>query len=170
MTELLSNRQFAKLRGVSETAVRKAIKTGRITTEANGKIDPDKANREWEQNTNSAKRREQLNALARKDSPSGNTQVTNRQFESQFQKARTANEVLKAQIGRIELQVLKGELIDRDKALRTIFKIARTERDAWLNWPARIAAQVAAELDIDEQQFYVALEEQVRKQLATLVI
>ena len=39
----LSIRAYALQRGVSDAAVRKAIKTGRITPEPDGKIDPEKA-------------------------------------------------------------------------------------------------------------------------------
>jgi hypothetical protein len=40
----LSRRAYAALRGVHESAVRKAIATGRIATEADGTIDAAKAN------------------------------------------------------------------------------------------------------------------------------
>jgi hypothetical protein len=54
--------------------------------------------------------------------------------------------VLKAQERRIRLQKLKGELIERARALALVFRLAREERDAWVNWPARSAALMAAEL------------------------
>ena len=63
-----------------------------------------------------------------------------------FLQAKTANEVLKAQERRIRLQKLKGELIERARALALVFRLAREERDAWVNWPARAAALMAAEL------------------------
>jgi hypothetical protein len=63
-----------------------------------------------------------------------------------FLQAKTANEVLKAQERRIRLQKLKGELIERARALALVFRLAREERDAWVNWPARSAALMAAEL------------------------
>ena len=47
----LSIRAYARHRGVSHVAVKKAIDTGRITQGADGTIDPDRADREWEQNT-----------------------------------------------------------------------------------------------------------------------
>lgn len=130
---------------------------------------------QWERNTDSAKQRNVQRYLrAKSDVESGNYQTANRDnvsgsSDSQYQKAKTANEVLKAQIGKIELQILKGEMIDRRKANANIFKMARAERDAWLNWPSRISAQVSAELSIDEQAFHVALEEQIRNHLIRLV-
>ena len=63
-----------------------------------------------------------------------------------FMQARTANEVLKAQEQRVRLRRIHGELIDRAKAVAQVFKLARDERDAWVNWPARVAALMAAEL------------------------
>ena len=49
-----------------------------------------------------------------------------------FLQAKTANEVLKAQERRIRLQKLKGELIERARALALVFRLAREERDAWV--------------------------------------
>ncbi len=63
-----------------------------------------------------------------------------------FLQAKTANEVLKAQERKLKLAKLKGELIDRDRAVRLVFRLARQERDAWVTWPARVAALMAAEV------------------------
>jgi Transposase DDE domain group 1 len=48
-----------------------------------------------------------------------------------FMQARTANEVLKAQERRLRLQQMKGELVDRAKAVAQVFRLARDERDAY---------------------------------------
>jgi hypothetical protein len=68
-----------------------------------------------------------------------------------FMQARTANEVVKAQERRVRLQRMKGELVDRAKAVAQVFRLARDERDAWVNWPARVAAIMAAELEVDQR-------------------
>jgi hypothetical protein len=47
----LSRRAYAALRGVHESAVRKAIASGRITTEADGTIDAAKADAMWDAST-----------------------------------------------------------------------------------------------------------------------
>ena len=47
----LSIRAYAQHRGVSHTAVAKAIKAGRISVEPDGKIDPAKADAQWARNT-----------------------------------------------------------------------------------------------------------------------
>ena len=50
---LLSRREYAAHRGVAVSAVQKAIEAGRITL-TDGKIDPEKADKEWAENTNPA--------------------------------------------------------------------------------------------------------------------
>ena len=85
-----------------------------------------------------------------------------------FMQARTANEVLKAQERRLRLQQMKGELVDRAKAVAQVFRLARDERDAWVNWPARVAAMIAAELEVDSHQLHTVLERHVRDHLAEL--
>lgn len=91
-----------------------------------------------------------------------------------FLQAKTANEVLKAQERRLRLQKLKGELIDRARTTAHVFRLARQERDAWLTWPARVAALMAAELagqlekDVAAAVMQKVLETHVRAQLVSL--
>jgi hypothetical protein len=49
-----------------------------------------------------------------------------------------------------------------------VFRLARDERDAWVNWPARAAAIIAAELEVDSYRLHGVLERQVRAHLAEL--
>ncbi|MGB1162158.1 MAG: hypothetical protein ACPG40_13180, partial [Alphaproteobacteria bacterium] len=85
-----------------------------------------------------------------------------------FLQAKTANEVLKAQERRLRLQKLKGELIDRARALSLVFRLARQERDVWVNWPARAAALMAADLGVEPAAMQKVLEKHVRAQLDDL--
>ena len=85
-----------------------------------------------------------------------------------FLRARTANEVIKAQERSVRLAKIKGELVDRARAVATIFGLARRERDAWVQWPARVAALMAAELQVDPHRMETVLEKHVRRHLAEL--
>lgn len=85
-----------------------------------------------------------------------------------FVQARTANEVMKAQERRVRLQKLKGELVDKARATATVFALARRERDAWVGWPARAAALIAAELQVDAHTVEQVLEAHVRRHLEEL--
>ena len=58
--------------------------------------------------------------------------------------------------------------MDRPQAIAHVFKLARAERDAWLNWPARISAPMAAKLGVDAHSLHIALETAVREHLLEL--
>jgi hypothetical protein len=182
----LSIRAYARHRGVSDTAVHKAIKAGRITPEADGTIDPANADRQWDRNTDATQQRETASKArpapklaVMPEVPAVSTGAATASANAPLStggtsllQAKTANEVLKAQTNKVRLARLKGELVDRSQAIAHVFKLARTERDAWLNWPARISAQMAAKLgekaNIDPHDLHVALEAAVREHLLEL--
>lgn len=160
----LSIRAYARHRGVSHVAVIKAIEAGRITQEADGTIDPEQADRKWEQNTATPRKKSTMQNHTTAESISSPVSANG----TSLLQARTINEVVKAQTNKVRLAQLKGELVDRPQAIAHVFKLARTERDAWLNWPARISAQLAAKLDVDPHAMHVALEAAVREHLQEL--
>jgi hypothetical protein len=182
-----SNRELARQLGVSETAVRRAEKAGRIKREPDGSWDPARVKAAWADNTDPAQQRPARSGRPAVKSRSlkpvpeaalGAVRDTLREHGEPiaagpgqamtFMQARTANEVLKAQERRLRLQQMKGELVDRAKAVAQVFRLARDERDAWVNWPARVAAVIAAELEVDAHQLHTVLERQVRDHLAEL--
>lgn len=174
----LSIRAYARHRGVSHVAVMKAIEAGRISKDDDGTIDPGRADREWNQNTvapskvavskpHPTLKQESPKQFEREAAPepaSTNLPVNG----TSLLQARTVNEVVKAQTNKVRLARLKGDLVDRSQAIAHVFRLARTERDAWLNWPARVSAQMAAKLDVDAHALHVALEAAVREHLAEL--
>ena len=181
----LSIRAYARHRGVTDTAVHKAIRSGRINALADGTIDPDQADAQWERNTSSPKTGTQRPTVKVKvpevDGDGGSDRggagaATNTGSGggaggaggTSLLQARTVNEVVKAQTNKVRLARLKGELIDRPQAIAHVFKLARSERDAWLNWPARVSAQMAAKLELDAHTMHVALENAVREHLQEL--
>ena len=166
----LSIRAYARHRGVTDTAVRKAIQTGRITPEADGTLDPEQADRDWARNTESPRAGTQQRAARVKtpDLSGGGEGASSGQGGTSLLQARTVNEVVKAQTNKVRLQRLKGELVDRSEAIAHVFKLARTERDAWLNWPSRVSALLASELEIDPHLLHVALENAIREHLQEL--
>ena len=177
----LSIRAYARHRGVTDTAVHKAIRSGRIEALPDGTIDSDQADAQWERNTSSPKTGTQRSTVKVKvpevDGDGGGDRAgagaaTNTGSGggggTSLLQARTVNEVVKAQTNKVRLARLKGELIDRPQAIAHVFKLARSERDAWLNWPARVSAQMAAKLELDAHTMHVALENAVREHLQEL--
>ena len=184
MSERLSIRAYSRHRGVSDTAVRKAIQSGRITLGDDGRIDPQQADAQWSVNTDAAQQRKAVpqrevpqeavtsvrEALSAAPSPLGGMGASTGASAggTTLMQAKTANEVLKAQTNKVRLARLKGELVDKDQAVAHVFRMARAERDAWLNWPARVAAQMASALGADSHALHVLLEKAVRDQLTAL--
>ena len=171
----LSIRAYARHRGVSHVAVKKAIDSGRITPEADGTLDPERADAEWAKNTEAPRagtRARLVRATVPQETtgsaPAGDTHTALPTGGASLLQARTVNEVVKAQTNKVRLARLKGELVDRPQAIAHVFKLARAERDAWLNWPARISAQMAARLGIEPHTMHVALEAAVREHLQEL--
>ena len=168
----ISIRAYARHRGVTDTAVHKAIRAGRITPEADGTSDADRADREWERNSDVPKTGTRAKAakvaVPETGTPSNDGPAALPTGGTSLLQARTVNEVVKAQTNKVRLARLKGELVDRPQAIAHVFKLARSERDAWLNWPARISAQMAARLDVDPHAMHVALEAAVREHLQEL--
>ncbi|CAJ0781003.1 hypothetical protein LMG18090_01264 [Ralstonia mannitolilytica] len=168
----ISIRAYARHRGVSDAAVRKAIAAGRITPEADGTLDPDRIDAEWARNTeaprNGARTKPVRVAVPQESGQSQDGPAPLPAGGTSLLQARTVNEVVKAQTNKVRLARLKGELVDRAQAIAHVFKLARAERDAWLNWPARVSAQMAASLGVDPHAVHVALESAVREHLQEL--
>lgn len=175
----LSIRAYAKARGISHVAVLKAAKAGRIQLEADGTIDPAKADAAWQRSTDPGRTKAKTKPPAGKLRPVGEAALNSvrETLREQglpsgsrvtFLEARTVREIAMAHLARQKLQERKGELVDRARATALVFRLAREERDSWLNWPARIAALIAAELGVDTHAVQKLVETHVRDHLAEL--
>ena len=195
----ISRRQYAAHRGVSHTAVAKAVATGRITPESDGTIDPDKADLQWDAQTDPTKQRgvhaRQLAGATARGTAEAKAQIGMKAVpraaidavndtlgeagasaepaESEggqvsFLRARMANEVIKAQTAKVRLGKMKGDLVDRARTTAMVFDLARRERDAWIGWPPRVAATMAAELGVDPHKMEQVLNAHLRLHLGEL--
>jgi hypothetical protein len=187
----MSERQYAAHVGLSRGAIQKAKEGGRLVHHADGSIDAAASDVRRAAMTDPAKQRgEARNTPAPKLKPVPDTAVstvgeTLREEGlpapvtgggTTFLQAKTANEVLKAQERKLKLAKLKGELIDRDRAVGLVFRLEREERDAWVTWPARAAALMASELGVmiadhgslEPVMMQKVLEAHVRAQLDSL--
>jgi hypothetical protein len=157
----MSEREYAAHAGLSRGAIQKAKTSGRLVLHADGSIDAAASDARRAAATDPSKSRATPKQPAREPMrPVPDTAVsavgeTLREHGlaapatgggMTFLQAKTANEVLKAQERKLRLAKLKGELVERDRAVALVFRLARQERDAWVTWPARIAALMAADL------------------------
>lgn len=151
--------------GVSGEAVRKAVDSGRIPREAMGEIvlktgktrpaikNVEMAIASWGANTNEnhagqrgkvrADKVKEPEAREAKESPlptAGNAPVS----ASGFAKAKAVRETYQAKLAQLEYEEKSGKLISTDKVRIAQFTQGQIIRDAILNIPDRIAAQLAA--------------------------
>jgi hypothetical protein len=183
----MSEREYAARAGLSRGAIQKAKTAGRLVLHPDGSIDADASDARRASATDPSKQRgaqapEQApRASAPKLKPVPNAAVaavgdTLREHGlpspsaggATFLQAKTANEVLKSQERRLKLQKLKGEVVDRARAEALVFRLARETRDAWVNWPARAAALIAAEIGSEPAAMQKVLEAHVRAHLDEL--
>ncbi len=159
MGQKVSMREYAKIRGVHLNAVQTAVKSGRIHKTTDGKIDVEKANQEWLQNTDPSKSRHPESFFEHENE---NTKVS----PSSFQQAKTADVYYRAMIAKAKLKKMTGETIDRKKAGMHAFNLGRSLRDLFVSFPTRYGALIAADLETDEHKTVVVLDEYVRKLLS----
>lgn len=165
MGQLMGQREYARHRGCALRAVQKAIDAGRIKVVAGPdgkpKIDAEQADRDWVQNTDPAKQSllyaastasaplaplpgdepapPGAQAQAEDDPAAGQTEA--------YRQARAEREKVRLDRERLELEQLRGNLIDLGEAKRLAFSAFRELRDAVLNVPARIKDECAATSD-----------------------
>ncbi len=175
----LSIRAYAKQKGVSDTAVHKAIKSGRIPVEADGTIDPAKANVAWERNTSPAQQRkpEPVNPVPTPTPvhPQPIRQPSQRSTEQDagpsmagmpnYQMSRAVRETYNAKLTRLDYEERTGKLLNAEDVAKEAFALARRVRDRLLNIPSRMASVLASETDSKtieamlSQELRIALEE-----------
>ena len=153
----MSEREYAAHSGLSRGGVQKARKNGRLVVFDDGSINAAASDVRRAEMTDPSKTRKPP-APKLKPVPEAAVAAVGDTLREQglsvpavgggttFLQAKTANEVLKAQERRIRLQKLKGELIERARALALVFRLARQERDVWVTWPGRVAALMAAQI------------------------
>jgi hypothetical protein len=160
---LVSQSAYARKRGVSHQAVQKRTTTAGGPIPVHGpkkQIGPAEADALWDATM----------------SPQGvgNTQAratashTAGVSGSELARARAAAVIVDVQTKRLTLEQRRGALISRERAVLKCFGFARLLRDAWLNWPARVGPQLAAQFEVDAGRLTVALEEHVRQHLTDL--
>lgn len=165
--ELISQREYSRRRGVSHSAVRKAIAAGRITTSdgtSRGKINPELAEREWRENTDRSKPRNSVTG-----SPKGRRRPGDPETPMEldggngngapvgagatgYGKARAAREAVQAQLAKLTLDERMGRLVNAAEVQLAAFNAARQARDQLLAIPARVAPLLFAAADVNEIQ------------------
>ena len=182
----LSIRAYAQHRGVSHTAVAKAIKAGRISVEPDGKIDPAKADAQWARNTLPS---QNLNTGAVKpaakvatppvSTPVSTAPVATREVQApletraaapDYQTSRAIREAYAARLAKLEFEERTGKLLNADEVKVKYFNLARLLRDRIQQIPRKLAPQIVAAVVAQPDQRVVEdlLMEAIREALEEL--
>jgi hypothetical protein len=153
--------EYARHRGVEDQAVHFAVRSGRIKRNADGSIDAEVADREWQENSQEQLPKPPKPAPARGYyQPSGERAVEPVPGIS-YSDARALREVFVAQKHILSLKERTGELVEREEVEKEATNQFRLIRDACFNLPPRLAAQLAAEPD--EAGCFEILEKAMRR-------
>lgn len=141
--ELITPAEYARRREVSREAVRKAVKTGRITL-IDGKIDPAVADIQWARNTNPSQQR--VNPVAAgsvavlgDDVPAPAAGIFN------LTTSRAKREHFDAELSEMRARKESGELVVASEITSAITAAAAMIRSALERMPDKLADRLAAE-------------------------
>ena len=161
--KIVTKSEFARSLGVSPPAVSKAIKSGRISVLANGRIDYESALKQWRENsdpeTSKVVKAASNNGDAEKTVISDEAMTRIKLLLSEqgvavdgpltIQLARTAEVISRTEERQFRLAVRRGEYLPKAKVLNHFSHIAIGIKKAFQNLPIRHASVIAAELGVD---------------------
>jgi hypothetical protein len=142
------HRRALGYRGANTSAIQKALQSGRIRSNTAGRIDPARADAEWERATVPPNR--ELDrpapapaaaavAVAAKGSGRGEGLT--------YSQSRSVREAYEAKLKKLSYETKAGKLIPADDVKLEAFRRARSIRDRMLSIPARVAGTLAQETD-----------------------
>lgn len=163
------HRKGKGLPGGSAWSVKKALRDQRISKNEHGKIDPESADRQWDQNTNPAQVRDPAvlaeKAVERLQKQSRAPASDSPQVPS-YSQSRAVKEAYQARIARLQYEEMTGQLVKVSEVKVEAFKRARMARDQILSVPDRVASVLAA--DDDPESVRDILDDELRKALEVL--
>jgi hypothetical protein len=135
----LTIKEYALYRKVSITAVRKAIKSGRIALNKNNRLDVKIADHQWFNNTDPAKQRKETTG-----------EQTNTQ--NSYQQSRAIKEAYNARLTKLQFEKESQKLISIDEVKISAFNTGRMVRDRILNIPDRVIPKLVGKTNIFEMK------------------
>ncbi len=139
MVELITLREYARRRGCTEGAVRKAVRTGRIAL-IDGKIDPVAADAQWARNS-----RRRVNS--RPSERQGDQAAQKHSSWDGLMEDRARRERAEADMAELRAAELRRELVRESEVRASISRRLVALRESILQIPARLAPVLAAESD-----------------------
>ena len=145
--------EYARHRGVSHQAVMRALKEGRITKEPDGSIDPDKADEQWQANTDFSRNPDKARRTV-----NGETAPAS---GPDYNVSRAVREAYTARLAKLEYEEKTGLLVKAETVKLQWFNTLRIVRDRMLQLPDRLASTFAEELDANKIK--AAMDSEIRR-------
>jgi hypothetical protein len=175
----MSLTQYSRRRGCSVSTVQDAIASGRITRNSDGLIDEKQADQDWQDHSNLAMVRprqpyprnpavdgDRRRAMEAAIEPAAPEERDFSQVRLTYADARARKENFVAKLKHIELEQKLGNVLPRETVVVTIENLFRVHRDAVLNIPNRVAAQVFEQASVAD--VHALLESELRASLEEL--
>lgn len=185
----VTQREFAKLAGCDEKQVRRAVASGKLKPDADGRLDPALVSSGWRRPIRSSKvvadsadiskvsaksvRSENVRTDPIVDEGDSPTEAAAKIVmamgaEHDLAEAIRIKENFNALLKQLEFEQKSGSLIDLTIARTVLFDAARAARDSWMNWPMRVGPKIAADLGLEADRVTEVLMEHVHAQIADL--
>lgn len=173
----ITQAEFARLKGVSQTAVKKAIDTGRLSESLvhgmgkKARLNPILAAQEWEKNTDHSRRtvgedirppKESLEKIFEK----ADEEAKQDRVNSPLNSSRAVREAYMARLAKLAYEEKSGKLIDAEEVKSAGFKLGRTIREGLLNIPDRLSSELAGVTD--PAKIHIMLTQEITKALEVL--
>ena len=179
MNDRVSIREFARRDGCDEKLARRGITEGRLTLGPDRKLDAAAAGTPWRAGNIDRPKRP---GLAGADSNAEPVRAVPDETPAQAAKRIAAaagvvppyavslarKEHYLGLLRELEFKHKSGAMIDLAQAESVMFEEARAVRNAWLNWPTKYGALIAADLGLEADRITEVLTGYVHKQVASL--
>lgn len=175
----MNQSDFAKLHGVSRKTITAWKARGWLVFDGD-EIDVDASNANIEQYRKTPaipkakaepKKTKQRPAVNSDDeSPTQTAERLIREIgaDMSFDEARRIKENFLALLTKLEYEKEDGQLVELSVAESILFSEFRKQRDAWMNWPSRVAPIMAADLGVPADRMTEVLIEHVHKHITGL--
>lgn len=188
----VTQREFAKLADCDEKQVRRAVASGKLKPDADGKLDPSLISSGWRRPIRSSKvvadsadisnvsaqsvrsvRTMNVRTDSIVDADDTPTEAAAKIVmalgaEHDLAEAIRIKENFNALLKQLEYEQKSGSLVDLAVARTVLFDCARAARDSWMNWPMRVGPKIAADLGLEADRVTEVLIEHVHIQIADL--
>ena len=176
----MNQSQYAQHSGVDRKTIGRWIKAGRFIVMDGDLIDVEasdaalKKNRDGKDPRASNAKKKKTPVVSDNDDDGDEINKTVRQImltegaDLSREEARRIRENYMALQAKLQYEKDSGQLIELTAAEEVLFNAFRQQRDAWLNWPSRVAPLMAADLDVPADRMTEVLIEHVHKHISVL--